>query len=124
MSTSATSGTRAPFPVLPIQGNGAGGGSLQYNVYSVSPNADLDKVLHAALDLVSTWTRSYIWNLDPFSLQLNAAAPKLHGTMCMGDDGEVTLDEWIVVAAFWRLSQQFPDIVIRLGLGMPFFFLM
>jgi SGT1 protein len=99
------------FPILPIQRT-SDGDVLEYAVYPVS-EVNLQNVLEYALDLMSTWTDNFIWNLDPFSLMLDASMPRLHGTMAMGEDSGIGLDEWIVVALFWKVSQRFPNVAIR-----------
>jgi SGT1 protein len=102
------------FPTLPIRTSGDGD-SLQYAIYPIYPDVNLKNVLDFALDLVSTWTDGYIWNLDPFTLTFDSAVPKLHGFMDMGEDSAVTLDEWIVVGVFWQVSKRFPSVAIRYG---------
>ena len=102
----------APFPVLPLQTSN-GPDTLQYAIYPVHPDTNLKNVLDYTLDLMSTWTDNYIWNLDPFTLAYDPSAPRLHGTMDMGEDSSISLDEWVVVGVFWQISKRFTDVVIR-----------
>ena len=99
------------FPILPIPRN-EDGNSLQYAVYPIYPDVNLQNILDYALDLMSTWTDNYIWNLDPFTLFLDSSSPKLHGSMDLGEDSGVCPDEWIVVGVFWQISTRFNDIVV------------
>ena len=62
---------------------------------------------------MSTWTDSYIWNLEPFTLTLDSNPPRLHGTMDIGEDSGVSPDEWVVVGVLWHISKLFPNVVIR-----------
>ena len=101
------------FPILPIQGN-TGGDVLEYAIYPVYPDTNLQNVLDYTLDLLSTWADNYIWNLNPFTLKLDSSLRKLHGSMEMGEDSGVSLDEWVVVGILWQVSKQFPDVVIQL----------
>jgi len=101
------------FPILPIQGN-AGGDILEYAIYPVYPDTNLQIVLDYTLDVLTTWTNSYIWNLDPFTLKLDASGRKLHGSMEMGEDSGVSLDEWVVVGILWQVTKHFPDVMIQL----------
>ena len=101
------------FPTLPIHGSGDGD-SLQYAIYPVYPDTNLKNILDYTLDLMSTWTDNYIWNLDPFTLNLDSSTPKLHGNMDMGEDSGVSLDEWVVVGILWQVSKRFPNVIIRL----------
>jgi SGT1 protein len=103
------------FPTLPIQGSGDGD-SLQYSVYPVYPDTNFRNVLDYTLDLMSTWTDNYIWNLDPFTLNLDSSAVKLYGMMDMGEDSGVSLDEWVVVGVLWQVSKRFPNVIIRYNL--------
>jgi hypothetical protein len=100
------------FPVLPVQTT-TEGDILHYAIYPVYPDTNLQNVLNYTLDLMSTWTDNYIWNLDPFTLTLETARPRLHGRMELGEDSGVALDEWIVVGVLWNISKRFPDVVIR-----------
>lgn len=100
------------FPILPTHRDGDGD-SLQYAIYPVYPNTNLQNVLDYALDLMSTWTDNYIWNLDPFVLNLDSSTPKIYGVMDMGEDSGVSPDEWVVVGVLWHVSKRFQDIVIR-----------
>ena len=105
----------SPFPLLPMRANSESN-SLQYAIYPIKQNVKLRNVLDFTLDLMSTWTDNYIWNLDPFNLHLDPTIPKLHGNMDMGEDSVVSLDEWVVVGAFWQVSKRFPDVAIRFSL--------
>src|SRR5579862_7767136 len=100
------------FPILPIQRTSEGD-ILQYSIYPVYPDVNLKNVLDYTLDLMSTWTDNYIWNLDPFNLTLDPSVPRLHGSMDLGEDSGASPDEWIVVGVFWQVSKRFHDIVIR-----------
>jgi hypothetical protein len=100
------------FPTLPIHGS-AHGDSLHYAIYPVYPDANLKNILDYTLDLMSTWTDNYIWNLDPFTLNLDSSTPKLHGLMDMGEDSAVSLDEWVVLGVLWQVSKRFPNVIIR-----------
>jgi SGT1 protein len=100
------------FPILPMP-RSSDGDILQYAIYPVYPNTNLKNVLDYTLDLMSTWTDNYIWNLDPFTLNVDLATPKLHGMMNMGEDSGVALDEWVVVGVLWHVSKRFPNVVIR-----------
>jgi hypothetical protein len=100
------------FPTLPIQTNGDGD-SLHYAIYPVYPDVNLKNILDYTLDLMSTWTDDYIWNLDPFTLNPESNPPRLHGTMDMGEDSGVSPDEWVVVGVLWHISKLFPNVVIR-----------
>ena len=108
-----------PFPILPIRKSNEGN-SLQYAVYPIYPDVNLKNVLEYTLDLMSTWTHNYIWNLQPFTLQLDSTTPKLYGAMDMGDDSGAPLDEWIVVGVFWHISERFPNVAIRYRLDLRF----
>ena len=77
---------------------------------------NLRNVLDYTLDLMSTWTDNYIWNLDPFTLDLDSSAMKLYGMMDMGEDSGVSLDEWAVVGVLWQVSKRFPNVIIRYNL--------
>jgi len=103
------------FPILPLH-TSTDNDTLQYSVYPLSPDVNLRNILDYVLDLISTWTDSYIWNLDPFALQLDSSVPRLHGEMEMGEESRVSLDEWVVVAALWRASTRFPNVVIKYAL--------
>jgi hypothetical protein len=103
------------FPTLPIQGS-SNGDSLQYSIYPVYTNTSLRNVLDYTLDLTSTWTDNYIWNLDPFTLNLDSSAVRLYGIMDMGEDSCVSLDEWVVVGVLWQVSKRFPNVIIRYNL--------
>jgi hypothetical protein len=100
------------FPTLPIQRNDDGE-SLRYSIYPVYPDTNLKNILDYTLDLMSTWADNYIWNLDSFTLSLDPSSPKLHGSMDLGQDSGVSLDEWIVVGVLWQVSKRFKDIVIK-----------
>jgi SGT1 protein len=99
------------FPVLPLRQTGDGD-ILNYSIYPIYSDTNLQNILDYTLDLMSTWTDNYIWNLDPFTLALDSDTAKLHGTMELGEDCGVALDEWIVVGVFWNISKRFPNIVI------------
>lgn len=101
-----------PFPTLPIQRNDDGD-SLQYAIYPVYPDTNLKNILDYTLDLMSTWTDNYIWNLDSFTLTLDSSTPRLYGNMDLGQDSGVSLDEWAVVGVLWQVSKRFKDIVIK-----------
>jgi hypothetical protein len=100
------------FPTLPIQRNDDGD-SLQYAIYPVYPDTNLKNILDYTLDLMSTWTDNYIWNLDSFTLSLDPSTPKLYGSMELGQDSGVSLDEWAVVGVLWQVSKRFKDIFIK-----------
>src|SRR5579859_547020 len=99
------------FPILPLQTT-TDGDILHYSIYPLYPDTNLQNVLDYTLDLMSTWTDNYIWNLDPFSLALDSKGRKLHGRMELGEDSGVALDEWIVVGVLWNISKRFPNVVI------------
>lgn len=101
-----------PFPILPVR-TGGRGDILEYAIYSLYPDTNLKNILDYTLDLMSTWTDNYIWNLDPFTLTLEPSTPRLHGTIDMGEDSGASLDEWVVVGVLWQVSKRFHDIVIR-----------
>lgn len=100
------------FPLLPIHNN-ADGDFLEYKIYPLYPSTNLQNVLDYTLDLMSTWTDNYIWNLDPFTLSMDPANEKLRGRMDMGEDSGVAFDEWVVVGVLWQISKRFQDIIIR-----------
>ena len=100
------------FPTLPIPSSN-GGDFLEYAVYPLRGDINISNILNYTLDLISTLTDTYIWNLDPFNLSLDSSSPKLHGSMDLGEDSGITLDEWIVVYVFWQVSKRFDNIVIR-----------
>jgi hypothetical protein len=100
------------FPTLPIQRNDDGE-SLRYAIYSIYADTNLKNILDYTLDLMSTWTDNYIWNLDSFTLSLGPSASKLHGSMDLGQDSGVSLDEWVVVGVLWQVSKRFKDIIIK-----------
>jgi hypothetical protein len=100
------------FPILPVQTTGDGD-SLHYAIYPIYPEVNLSNILDYTLDMMATWTDNYIWNLDPFTLTLHSNPPRLHGTMDMGEDSGVSLDEWVVVGVLWNISRRFPNVVIR-----------
>jgi hypothetical protein len=104
---------RRQFPILPVQRN-TDGDILEYAIYPVYPDTNLQTVLDYTLDLLATWTDNYIWNLDPFTLQLDTSLRKLYGSMEMGEDSGISLDEWVVVGILWQVSKHFPDVVIRI----------
>jgi hypothetical protein len=101
------------FPILPVQAS-TDGDMLEYAIFPVYPDTNLQNVLDYTLDLLDTWTYNYIWNLNPFTLNLDTSARKLHGSMQMGEDAGVSLDEWVVVGILWQVSKHFPDIVIQI----------
>jgi SGT1 protein len=100
------------FPILPVQAN-TDGDVLEYAIFPVYPDTNLQNVLDYTLDLLHTWTDNYIWNLSPFTLNLDTSARKLYGSMEMGEDSCVSLDEWVVVGILWQVSKHFPDIVVQ-----------
>ena len=101
----------ASFPILPLQRT-TDGDILSYSIYPIYPDVHLQNVLDYTLDLMSTWTDKYIWNLDPFTLTLDTEGRKLFGRMELGEDSGVALDEWIVVGVLWNISKRFPNVVI------------
>ena len=102
-----------PFPTLPIQRAGDGE-ILKYSIYPVYLDVNLKNVLDYTLDLMSTLTINYIWNLDPFTLQLNASNQQLHGEMGLGEDSGASFDEWLVVHVLWQVSKRFPNTFISI----------
>jgi hypothetical protein len=100
------------YPILPIPG-GSGGEFLEYAIYPLNTDTNLNNILDYTLDLASTLTDSYIWNLDSFALTLDPSTPKLHGRMDLGEDSGVSVDEWLVVSFLWTVSKRFKDVVIR-----------
>jgi hypothetical protein len=100
------------FPTLPIHSSSEGD-ILEYVVYPVHSETNLANILNYTLDLISTLADNYIWNLDSFNLTLDSAGTKLDGSMDLGEDSGVCLDEWLVVYVFWQVSKRFNDIVIR-----------
>jgi len=107
------------FPILPTRQTDEGD-TLQYAVYPIYPDVNLKNVMDYALDLMSTWTDNYIWNLDSFTLNLDPSVPRLYGSMDLGEDSTASPDEWIVVGVLWQVSKRFHDIVIRWCLPICF----
>eukprot|EP00854_Cymbomonas_tetramitiformis_P012374 gene12374-14617_t len=61
-------------------------------------------------------TRGYIWQREPFSLEVHLAEPgdavpsHLHGTVRFGDNIE---DEWLIVSLLTMLTHKFPTLLAR-----------
>jgi len=107
----------SPFPTLPIRKSGDGD-ILEYSIYPVYPNGNLKNVLDYTLDLMSTLTMNYIWNLDTFTIGLDIPSGRLHGEMHLGEESGVSLDEWLVTYVLWKASKRFPNVFLRSSLKM------
>ncbi|KAI3426737.1 uncharacterized protein J3R85_009597 [Psidium guajava] len=85
--------------------------------------ADLQSLHLQILSSVSTFTSSYLWQHQPFSLSLSSPSPPpscpcspaplplhLHGKLRYGDNLE---DEWFAVFLLFHISREFPDLSVR-----------
>ncbi|KAI9844910.1 MAG: hypothetical protein M1837_005196 [Sclerophora amabilis] len=92
---------------------------VEYTLYIVSPkshsnfdvHARLGQVLAASNDLTSKLLDVYIWQRDPFVLELRdgEGTPYLHGQTNHGDSVD---DEWLIVYLLRELSRRFSDLWI------------
>lgn len=100
---------------------------VEYRVFSkesfiigVHDPEGLSQLRVACLDIVASFTRSYIWQKEPFILTVceysheknkttTKGNPHLCGCTRVGDNVE---DEWFIVWLLFRISKKFPDVLI------------
>ncbi|KAF8251698.1 SGT1-domain-containing protein [Wilcoxina mikolae CBS 423.85] len=72
--------------------------------------ARLTELLASVQALAKEWTKDYIWQRVPFSIDLSPDSSHLHGTLEYGDAID---DEWFVVSILLEASRKNPDAWIR-----------
>lgn len=72
--------------------------------------ASLAELLTSVRALAKEWTKDYIWQRVPFSIDLSLNSSHLHGTLEYGDAID---DEWFVVSILLEASRKNPDAWIR-----------
>ncbi|KAI0475120.1 SGT1-domain-containing protein [Xylariaceae sp. FL0804] len=76
--------------------------------------AELESVRKAAIELCNKITKDYIWQREPFQLQLRREKDLvyLHGTTDYGDSVE---DEWLIVYLLRELTKAVPSLWVRVA---------
>ncbi|XP_064631797.1 protein ecdysoneless homolog isoform X2 [Lineus longissimus] len=91
----------------------------EYYIYPPLPMTFDDEVIERQLEQymdlylahVSEWLVDYIWQHQPFNLQVVTGLGHLKGSTNFGDNVE---DEWFIVWLLHQITKQFPEIVAKI----------